>query len=127
MGEEKHEMTAAVKTTPAIAPDHVVNARVTYRNAPIHLLEKFTFKDIDGAHKAFLGKADFEECVILQTCNRVEVFVAAKDPDEARLIEEWASSVGLPENATELGPLSCAPPTALGVAEVAKLPLMSPA
>jgi len=91
-------MTAAVKTTPAIAPVHVVNARVTYRNAPIHLLEKFTFKDIDGAHKAFLGKADFEECVILQTCNRVEVFVAAKDPDEARLIEEWASSVGLPEN-----------------------------
>jgi len=98
MGEEKHKMTAAVKTTPAIAPVHVVNARVTYRNAPIHLLEKFTFKDIDGAHKAFLGKADFEECVILQTCNRVEVFVAAKDPDEARLIEEWASSVGLPEN-----------------------------
>ncbi|TLY07821.1 MAG: glutamyl-tRNA reductase [Thaumarchaeota archaeon] len=98
MGEEKHKMTAAVKTTPAIAPVHVVNARVTYRNAPIHLLEKFTFKDIDGAHKAFLGKADFEECVILQTCNRVEVFVAAKDPDEARLIEEWASSVGLTEN-----------------------------
>ena len=98
MGEEKHKMTAAVKTTPAIAPVHVVNARVTYRNSPIHLLEKFTFKDIDGAHKAFLGKADFEECVILQTCNRVEVFVAAKDPDEARLIEEWASSVGLPEN-----------------------------
>src|SRR5437867_1488073 len=97
MGEEKHKMTAAVKTTPAIAPVHVVNARVTYRNAPIHLLEKFTFKDIDGAHKAFMRKADFEECVILQTCNRVEVFVAAKDPDEARLIEEWASSVGLAE------------------------------
>jgi len=97
MGEEKHKMTAAVKTAPAVTPVHIVNARITYRNAPIHLLEKFTFKDIDNAHKAFLQQAGFEECVILQTCNRVEVFAAAKDPDEGRLLEEWASSVGLPE------------------------------
>src|SRR5213594_30035 len=97
MGEEKHKMTATVKTTPAIAPVHVVNARVTYRNAPIHLLEKFTFKDIDNAHEAFLKKAGFEECVILQTCNRVEVFAASKNPQEGRLLEEWASAVGLAE------------------------------
>jgi glutamyl-tRNA reductase len=97
MGEEKHKMTAAVKTAPATAPVHIVNARVTYRNAPIHMLEKFTFKDIDSAHKAFLKDAGFDECVILQTCNRVEVFAAAKNPDEGRLLEKWASSVGLSE------------------------------
>lgn len=97
MGEEKNKMTAAIKTAPAVAPLHIVNARVTYRNAPIHLLEKFTFKDIDGAHQAFLKRAGFDECIILQTCNRVEVFAAAKDPDEGRLLEVWASSVGLPE------------------------------
>jgi len=97
MEEEKHKMTAAVKTAPAVTPVHIVNARITYRNAPIHLLEKFTFKDIDNAHKAFLQQAGFEECIILQTCNRVEVFASAKDPDERRLLEEWASSVGLPE------------------------------
>src|SRR3970282_77343 len=97
MGEEKHKRTAAIKTAPAIAPLHIINARVTYRNAPIHLLEKFTFKDIDNAHKAFLKKAGFDECVILQTCNRVEVFAAARNPDEAKLLEEWASSVGLSE------------------------------
>jgi glutamyl-tRNA reductase len=96
MGEE-NKMTAAIKTAPAVAPVHIVNARVTYRNAPIHMLEKFTFKDIDNAHKAFLKKAGFEECVILQTCNRVEVFAAAKNPDEGGLLEEWASSVGLAE------------------------------
>jgi glutamyl-tRNA reductase len=97
MGGEKHKMTAAVKTAPAVAPVHIVNARITYRNAPIHMLEKFTFKDIDGAHRAFLKNAGFEECVILQTCNRVEVFAAAKNPDEGRLLEEWASSAGLSE------------------------------
>jgi glutamyl-tRNA reductase len=97
MGEEEHKMTAAIKTAPAVAPVHIVNARVTYRNAPIHMLEKFTFKDMDSAHRAFLKNAGFEECVILQTCNRVEVFAAAKNPDEGKLLEEWASSVGLAE------------------------------
>lgn len=97
MGEKK-QMTAAVKTTPpsAVAPPAVqlINARVTYRNAPIHMLEKFTFKDVDDAHKKFL-KSGFDECVILQTCNRVEVFAAAKDPEEERLFEEWAAAAGL--------------------------------
>jgi glutamyl-tRNA reductase len=94
MGEKK-QMTAAIKTTPpAAAPVQIVNARITYRNAPIHLLEKFTFKDVDGAHKAFL-KTGFDECVILQTCNRVEVFAASKDSDEGRLVEQWASAAGL--------------------------------
>jgi glutamyl-tRNA reductase len=33
----------------------------------------------------------------LQTCNRVEIFGAAKDPDEHKLLEEWVSSAGLSE------------------------------
>ncbi|MDP8887194.1 MAG: glutamyl-tRNA reductase, partial [Thermoproteota archaeon] len=69
--------------------------RVTYRNAPMHLLEKFTFKDIDKAHRNFLEKAGFEECVILQTCNRVEIFGAAKGIQEHRLLEEWVCASGL--------------------------------
>src|ERR671915_579514 len=41
--------TAAVKTTPerGVGLARIINARVTYRNAPMHMLEKFTFKDID--------------------------------------------------------------------------------
>ena len=58
-------MTAAVKTHDHFAlPVQVINARVTYKNAPIHLLEKFTFKDIESAHKAFIS-AGVDECVIL--------------------------------------------------------------
>jgi glutamyl-tRNA reductase len=100
MGEKKYKMTAAVKSTPetAIGLVQIVNARVTYRNTPIHLLEKFTFKDMDSAHKAFLQRAGFDECVILQTCNRVEVFAAGKDSDEDKLLDEWVSTVGLSEN-----------------------------
>jgi glutamyl-tRNA reductase len=74
----------------------IVNAKVTYRSAPIHLLEKFTFKDAQSAHKLLLEKAGLKECIILQTCNRVEVFAAAKNLDEQRLLEAWSSVIGLP-------------------------------
>jgi glutamyl-tRNA reductase len=97
MGEEKHKMTAAVGTRSAIAPVNIVNARVTYRYTPIHMLEKFTFRNIDDAHKNFVKKLDCDECVILQTCNRVEVFAAARDLDKDSLLKEWVSSVGLSE------------------------------
>jgi glutamyl-tRNA reductase len=73
----------------------VINARVTYRNAPIHLLERFAFKDLDSSYKTFLEKAGLKECVIIQTCNRVEVFAASKHLDEQKLLEEWGSAVGL--------------------------------
>jgi glutamyl-tRNA reductase len=76
-------------------PLQLVNARITYRNAPIHLLEKFTFKDPSAAHRAFLESAEFRECVILQTCNRVEVFAASAEPDEKKLLAHWAHLAGL--------------------------------
>jgi glutamyl-tRNA reductase len=73
----------------------IINARVTFRNAPIHLLEKFAFIDIDYAHKKFLEKCSISECVIIQTCNRVEVFAAGTATDEKKLLEVWGSIVSL--------------------------------
>ena len=66
MGEKRQNMTATVKTRPktGIGLAGIINARVTYRNAPMHLLEKFTFKDIDKAHNVFIERAGFDECVI---------------------------------------------------------------
>ncbi|HEX2014175.1 MAG TPA: glutamyl-tRNA reductase, partial [Nitrososphaera sp.] len=100
MGEKKQVTRVAVASVDAtelsssVDPLRVVNARVTYRNAPIHLLEKFTFKDVDEAHRALL-RSGFNECVILQTCNRVEVFAAAKEASREKLLEDWAAVVGL--------------------------------
>jgi glutamyl-tRNA reductase len=73
----------------------VINARVTYRKAPIYLLEKFTFRDLEAAYKMLLKKAELKECVILQTCNRVEIFAASDNPNEQKLLECWAAMVGL--------------------------------
>jgi len=100
MGEKKQltkttsASVGAVDVAEEIAPMQIVNARITYRNAPIHLLEKFTFKDVDGAYKTFMSSG-YDECVILQTCNRVEVFVSSKEENEKKLLEKWAVSSGL--------------------------------
>ncbi|MEX1054117.1 MAG: glutamyl-tRNA reductase [Nitrosopumilaceae archaeon] len=77
----------------------VVNARVTFRNSPIHMLERFTFRDMDSAYSAFLEHSGLRECVILQTCNRVEIFGAGNSQDIDRIKKTWASIAGLEENA----------------------------
>jgi glutamyl-tRNA reductase len=73
----------------------IINARVTFRDAPIHLLEKFAFTDIDYAHKKFIENCSIGECVIIQTCNRVEIFAAGLAPDVNKLLQVWGSIVGL--------------------------------
>jgi glutamyl-tRNA reductase len=76
----------------------IINARLTYRNAPIHLLERFAFADLNAAHQKVIEIAELEECIIIQTCNRVEVFAASRNPDQQRLLEGWASAAGLSYN-----------------------------
>lgn len=78
---------------------NIINARVTFRKSPIHVLERFTFKDIDDAYSRFKEHADLSEFVILQTCNRVELFGAAKKFDIEKIKKTWASLSGLEENA----------------------------
>ena len=103
MGKKSRDMTAVIKTTSEarIGLSEIINARVTYRNAPMHLLEKFTFKDIDKAHQIFLEKAGLDECVILQTCNRVEIFGAASHLTEDKLLDEWVFVSGLSKTDVE--------------------------
>lgn len=77
---------------------NVVNARITYRKAPIHTLEKFTFKDMASAYRSFKKDGSIKECIILQTCNRVEVYAACEDADYKKLVQYWAKSTGLSED-----------------------------
>jgi len=76
---------------------NIVNARVTFHNSPIHVLEKFTFKNIDSAYEYFREHSGLKECVILQTCNRVEVFGLSNDPNIQKIKKTWASLAGLEE------------------------------
>ena len=69
----------------------VLNARVTYKNVPLHTLSKFTFKDIDAACAEFKKIEGVDECIIIQTASRVEIFtvsnVETDDSPDARRAE----------------------------------------
>ena len=77
---------------------NVINARVTFHNSPIHVLERFTFKDIDDALVKFREHSGLDECVIVQTCNRVELFGTGKEFSIEKIKKTWASLAGLEEN-----------------------------
>lgn len=76
---------------------NIINARVTFRNSPIHVLEKFTFKDLDSAYESFRKHSGLKELVILQTCNRVEIFGSTDKPSMQKIKKTWASLAGLEE------------------------------
>jgi len=75
-----------------------VNIRVTFKNSPIHILEKFAFKDVFDAHQHLLNLADLQECIILQTCNRVEIYGVGINPDYDNLITAWSYLINLPSD-----------------------------
>jgi len=74
---------------------NIINARVTFRNSPIHILEKFTIRDIESAYSQFKEHSELDECVIIQTCNRIELFAKSKNFNQEKLQKTWASLAGL--------------------------------
>ena len=90
----------------------IINFRVTFKNIPIHKLERFAFKDITAACESFKKIPGVSECVILQTSSRVELFIVnnleSDDAPDARrvegkhlvihkIVETWISLAGLEE------------------------------
>ena len=80
---------------------NIINARVTFRNSPIHILERFTIRDLESAYTQFKEHSGLDECVIIQTCNRIELFGKAKNYDINKIKKTWASLTGLEEGAFE--------------------------
>jgi glutamyl-tRNA reductase len=76
---------------------NIINARVTFRNSPIHVLEKFTIRDLEWAYAQFKEHSGLDECVIIQTCNRIELFGKAENYDFSKIKKTWASLTGLDE------------------------------
>ena len=77
---------------------NIINARVTFKKSPIHVLERFSLGDSENAYKSFKDHTGLSECVILQTCNRVEIFGSGNNFDREEIKKTWASLSGLEEN-----------------------------
>ena len=78
---------------------NIINARVTFRKSPIHVLERFSFSNVNEAYSLFKKHTELKECVILQTCNRIEIFATGSEKDFDQIKKTWASIAGLEENA----------------------------
>jgi glutamyl-tRNA reductase len=77
----------------------IINARVTFKRSPVHILEKFTFKDLESAYESFRKHSGLKEFVILQTCNRVEIFGSTDQLNLDKIKKTWASLSGLEQSA----------------------------
>ena len=58
----------------------LINARITFKNIPLHKLIHYTFKDVSIARESFMKIEDVSECVIIQTASRVEAYIVMNRP-----------------------------------------------
>ncbi len=59
--------------------DHVINVRITHKTARVPLMEAVAFKDKEKAFAEIRSLENVEECLILQTCNRIELYIVTED------------------------------------------------
>jgi glutamyl-tRNA reductase len=63
----------------SVANIDVVNVRLTHKTADVPLLEAVAFDDKKSALADICALDDIKECVILQTCNRIEIYAVNGD------------------------------------------------
>jgi glutamyl-tRNA reductase len=59
--------------------DHVINVRITHKTARVPLMEAVAFKDKEKALAEIRSLENVEECLILQTCNRIEIYIVTEE------------------------------------------------
>jgi len=55
----------------------IINARVTFKNVPLHTLARFRFNDLKIACDTFKKIPGVAECIIIQTASRIEIFTVS--------------------------------------------------
>lgn len=68
----------------------IVSIGVTHKRASLSALEAFSFADRDEAAKEIKGIPGIEECFVIQTCNRVEVYVVVRGGDPGTVLGKIA-------------------------------------
>ena len=71
--------------------DHTLNVRITHKTARVPLMEAVAFKEKEKALAEIHSLENVEECLILQTCNRIEIFVVSEDEALLDLVKDYFS------------------------------------
>jgi glutamyl-tRNA reductase len=81
--------------------DHIINVRITHKTARLLLMEAVAFKDKQQAFAEIRGLEGVEECLILQTCNRIELFIVSEEAENTEKIVKNYFGNRAGENAAE--------------------------
>ncbi len=77
----------------SVANIDIVNVRLTHKTADVPLLEAVSFDDKENALTDIRSSGFCDECVILQTCNRLEIFLVNKDGEHvAKKMREYLAN-----------------------------------
>ncbi|MEM3437571.1 MAG: glutamyl-tRNA reductase [Nitrososphaerales archaeon] len=72
---------------------NIVNVRITHKKARVPVIEAVTFKDKKSLLTEIHSKGNVDECVLLQTCNRVEFYVISKDSGKiVKMLSEYLAN-----------------------------------
>jgi glutamyl-tRNA reductase len=73
--------------------DHISNVRIPHKTARVSLMEAVTFKEKPQGYAELKAIENVEECLILQTCNRIELYLVAADQPQrtAQTVKKYFS------------------------------------
>lgn len=84
----KHDFEECITSTKEHDSTHssaehvdIINVRVTHKTAHVPLLEAVSFKDKSNAYSEMRLLAGTQESVLIQTCNRIELYLVSKNGD----------------------------------------------
>ena len=62
--------------------NNIINVRITHETARVPLMEAVAFKDLGSAVKTVRSMENVDECVLLQTCNRIELYIVSEEGEK---------------------------------------------
>ena len=84
--------------------NNIINVRITHKTAHVPLMEAVAFKNVGNAVKTIRSMENVDECVLLQTCNRIELYIVSEEGEKvAEVAKEFlAKNAGaMKEEASE--------------------------
>lgn len=91
--------SSTLKALGAGEAKNIVNLRFTHKESPVTLLERVALKEPQKILEGIQSLDFVQECVILQTCNRAEIYAAISDPDfkngGSEIAEYWRQRTGI--------------------------------
>ena len=77
----------------------IVCLSVSYKKVKLPLLESLAFKEQETVMKCLCSEYVTEECALVQTCNRVEIYGVLRDSAEedliGRILKFWSANTGV--------------------------------